>query len=255
MEPQSFLILLFILALFFFAKNVRSPRSKGNEGERRVSAGISRFLDKKTYRLFDNVTLAIGDGTTQIDHLVVSPYGIFVVETKNMTGWIFGDVDHARWTQIIYRSKQQFQNPLHQNAVHVRAVSDTLNVVPDYVYNVVVFVGSSTFKTPMPSEVVEGVSGLARFIRSKTEPVLSHYELDRICKWIEERRLEPSSRTDRMHVGNVRKRISRKASASNCPRCGSELVERINGNTGERFFGCVRFPRCRGSRSITTYDN
>jgi len=245
--------LLILVPVWVLARILRSARFKGRRGESKVNAGITRRLDQETYRLFKNVTFPIRDETTQVDHLIVSPYGIFVIETKNMSGWIFGSADRARWTQVIYRFKQGFQNPIYQNEVHVRAVRDLLGLHPESVHNVVVFVGHSTFKTPMPPGVLQGISELANFVRSKTVPVFTQYELDRICRWIQEKRLKPSSRTDRTHVQNVKRRISDNEADSemSCPRCGGILVERLNQGTGERFLGCKRFPRCRGSRSLS----
>jgi hypothetical protein len=62
--------------------------------------------------------------TTQIDHVLVSVYGIFVIETKNMKGWIFGDERSAQWTQSIFGKKSRFQNPLRQNYRHVKALAE-----------------------------------------------------------------------------------------------------------------------------------
>ena len=60
------------------------------------------------------------NGTTQIDHILVSAYGIFVIETKNLKGWIFGSAENATWTQVLAGKKYPFQNPLKQNYRHTR---------------------------------------------------------------------------------------------------------------------------------------
>ena len=88
-------------------------------GREVVAAGLWLGLSKATYRRFHDVVIRAPDGTTQIDHVIVSPYGIFVIETKNMQGWIFGNAYHDNWTQTIYRHKSQFQNPLRQNYRHL----------------------------------------------------------------------------------------------------------------------------------------
>ncbi|MDZ7854092.1 MAG: nuclease-related domain-containing protein [Halomonas sp.] len=79
-------------------------------------------MPAETYKPIHNVTLPTPDGSTQIDHIFVSRFGIFVVETKNMKGWIFGDKDQAQWTQKIYRKSFRFQNPLRQNYKHVKSL-------------------------------------------------------------------------------------------------------------------------------------
>ena len=251
MVPHWYWLLIFVPVLVL-PLILRSAWFKGKLGEFKVNVGVTLLLDRKIYRLVKNVTLPVRGETTQIDHLVVSPYGIFVIETKNMKGWIFGQSNQAQWTQVIYRFKQRFQNPLLQNNMHVKAVRDLLGLEPDQVHNVVVFVGTCTFKTPMPAEVVHGVFSLAGFIRAKRVLVFTEDEVRRFIEDILNKRLDPGFRTERTHVRNVKRRISDNAADSGiaCPRCGSVMVERLNRRTGERFLGCRRFPRCRGARSL-----
>lgn len=251
MVPHWYWLLLFVPVLVL-PLILRSARFKGKLGEFKVNVGVSLLLDRKVYRLVKNVTLPVGGETTQIDHLVVSPYGIFVIETKNIKGWIFGQHNQAQWTQVIYRFKQRFQNPLFQNNMHVKAVRDLLGLEPDQAYNVVVFVGACTFKTSMPDEVVHGVIGLAGFIRAKRVLVFTENEVRRFIEDILTKRLDPGFQTERTHVRNVKRRISDNTANSGiaCPRCGGVMVERVNRRNGERFLGCRRFPRCRGARSL-----
>jgi len=248
---EVWLIALAIGLLLLLRVFLRSARSKGKRGESLVNAGIERYLDQGDYRLIKDVTLPVGDGTTQIDHVVVSTHGVFVIETKNMKGWIFGDPYQAQWTQQIYRQKYRFRNPLRQNHKHVKAVRETLGLGEHQVFNVIVFVGHCTLKTQMPSEVVNGVVALSEFIKSKRVPVLAEHELPDLVGRISERRLEPGRRTDRLHIRNVKKREPRfSVNADRCPRCGTKMVERTNRRSGERFLGCRRYPGCRGTRPL-----
>lgn len=80
----------YLIPLVILGGIIKSPQFKGWVGESLVNLSARLFLDKNTYHLIRNVTLPTEDGTTQIDHIIVSPYGVFVVETKNMKGWIFG---------------------------------------------------------------------------------------------------------------------------------------------------------------------
>ena len=63
---------------------------RGWIGEKMTRIAIFLSLDKKIYQRFHDVIINSPDGTTQLDHVIISPYGIFVIETKNMSGWIFG---------------------------------------------------------------------------------------------------------------------------------------------------------------------
>lgn len=70
------------------------------------------------------MTLPTPDGTTQVDHVIVSRFGVFVIETKNHKGWVFGEERSRKWAQVIYRNKYQFLNPLRQNYKHLKAVQE-----------------------------------------------------------------------------------------------------------------------------------
>ena len=225
---------------------------KGVLGELLVNLVLALFLDKNHYRVFKNVTLPIDEGTTQIDHIVVSPFGIFVIETKNMKGWIYGGERQKSWTQKIYRHSSKFQNPLHQNYKHVVALADCLSLPVERLFSVAVFVGDSEFKSAMPDNVTY-MRGLIRFIKSKETELFSESDLRSLHTLIESGRLKASIKTHREHVAHVKDIVSNKPNQRTCKKCGSEMILRTtkNGpNTGKQFFGCAQFPKCRSIQSI-----
>lgn len=159
------------LCLLLVVKFFKSPIVKGWLGEWQVRRGLKR-LDPAVYRHFHDLYLPRpdGQGTTQIDHVVISPFGILVIETKNYRGWIFGTEKQREWTQQIYRRKSRFQNPLHQNQLHVRALSNFLGLPEERFFPVVFFVGNAEFKTPMPGNVIN--RGLTSWIKAHAVPLL-----------------------------------------------------------------------------------
>lgn len=108
-----------VICLFFLLRWLIP--SKGKVGEK-VVAGKLDHLPKDQYWVLNNVTIPTPKGSSQIDHLVVSVYGIFVIETKNYNGWIYGGEHAEYWTQNICGNKYQLYNPILQNAGHVRAL-------------------------------------------------------------------------------------------------------------------------------------
>ena len=243
MFSQNWYILPIVLIILFF----RTPYGKGLLGEMLVNLAVNIRLDKGKYHLIKNVTLPTEDGTTQIDHIVVSEFGIFVIETKNMKGWIFGGEKQKTWTQKIYKHTSKFQNPLHQNYKHAKTIESTLNIDHNKVFSVVVFVGDSTFKTEMPENVTYA-GGLINYIKSKTEKVLSPNEVEKITSIIESGRLSRTLKTHREHVKHVRNIVKEKQNGNSCPKCGSELVLRVakqGANKGNKFYGCSSYPKCR----------
>jgi restriction system protein len=183
--------------------------SKGPAGERVVSGYLKRHLDDKIYKLIHNVTLDIAGDTTQIDHIVVSKFGIFVIETKNYSGWIFGNEKHATWTQSIYGKTYRFQNPLRQNYKHLKALEITLNVSFDKLKPVIVFVGKSEFKTHMPDSVTSN-RGVIDYILRFTAPIFTDYEVEKMNEQISRKRLSPSFKTNRRHVKDLKARLKMK---------------------------------------------
>jgi hypothetical protein len=167
---------------------LKLPTIKGWFGELQVRLAAKLLLDKNTYHAIHNVMLRTPDGTTQIDHIFVSPYGLFVIETKNYSGWIFGDQNQPSWTQKIYRSTHKFQNPIRQNYKHVKALEALLDIPVEKIHSVIVFVGNSTFKTSMPDNVTYA-GGYIRYIKSKQDVVFTPSEMSAIVTSIESGRL------------------------------------------------------------------
>jgi restriction system protein len=99
----------YFIPLFLLPIVLKSAWFKGLWGEFLVNFLLKKFLPKNQYTLIKNVTLPTEDGTTQIDHIVVSAFGVFVIETKNMKGWIFGNAKQKQWTQKIFKYSGKFQ--------------------------------------------------------------------------------------------------------------------------------------------------
>lgn len=252
MLKTLFVQLWWIFPLLIAGAVVKTPWFKGLFGEWIVRMSAKFLLDPKEYRSIHNVTLKTPDGTTQIDHIFVSRFGVFVVETKNYSGWIFGEEHQPMWTQKLFKITNKFQNPLRQNHKHVKALEALLNLPAEQIHSVIVFVGSGEFKTEMPPNVTYA-GGYIPYIKSKTEIFLSPSEVEAVSAAISTGRMTPSLATNREHVKNVQRRLAPDASRS-CPKCGAQMVLRTtkNGdNAGNKFWGCSAFPKCRTIQSVT----
>ncbi|PKO94023.1 MAG: nuclease [Betaproteobacteria bacterium HGW-Betaproteobacteria-1] len=247
-------VLLYLIPIAILAGVIKSPWFKGVVGEFIVNLSAKFLLDNKKYHLIKNVTLQTEDGSTQIDHIIVSEFGVFVVETKNIKGWIFGSPNQKTWTQKIYKHSSKFQNPLHQNYKHVKTLESVLGLNEQHVHSVVVFVGDSTFKTSMPVNVTYG-AGYVSYIKSKKTPVLTDSQVIEIANKIEQGRLTPSFKTNREHVRHVKNIVAKKENndVPSCPKCGGSMVLRETKkgqNIGKQFWGCTNFPQCRGIMNV-----
>jgi restriction system protein len=243
--------LWWVLPLFILGALLKSSWFKGVMGETMVRLSAKFLLDPTEYRAIHNVTLTTPDGTTQIDHVFVSRFGIFVVETKNYSGWIFGDESKSMWTQKIYKTTYQFQNPLRQNYKHLKALEALLSIPPEKFHSVIVFVGGSTFKTTMPDNVTYS-GGYIRYIKSNTDVIFTDAEVEEIYQSIFTGRLKPSFATSRAHIKNVQNRLDPDAPRL-CPKCGSDMIQRSvksGEKAGSKFWGCSQFPKCRTVQNL-----
>jgi restriction system protein len=198
-----------LLAILIFFKIFTSPSFKGWFGEWMVDRDLRR-LDPSRYRLFHDLYLPhpTEAGTTQIDHAIVSPFGIFVIETKNYRGWIFGGENQREWTQQIHRRKSRFQNPLHQNRLHVRALMRLLDLPDDRFHSVVLFIGNSELKTPMPDNVLN--RGLVPWIKRHEEIRLDSDSTEKAIACLEHLQRSTDRRTAaRKHLAALRVRHAR----------------------------------------------
>jgi hypothetical protein len=178
-----------------------------NMGEAMVANRLANF--NGLHALINNVTIPTENGTTQIDHILVTEAGLFIIETKHYTGWILGNPRDDYWTQVIYRKKSRFRNPLLQNYGHVKTVQ-TLFKLPESAFKgVVVFTGSAEFKTDLGPNVIF-LNQLMGFIEQRREKVLDERQITYVVGRIEMKRLDRSRDTDEYHLNYVRRKISRR---------------------------------------------
>ncbi len=254
-------ILLIILALvvLFLLKGYKRPESVGKRGEIKVHNILSRLPEE--FRVMDDVILKTVTGTTQIDHVVVSRYGVFAIETKNYRGKIYGYDNSNEWTQIIvtpvrYRSnpfkeytyvtKNKLYNPVKQSLGHANAIKKALYNWPGLkVVPIVVFVGDASLANVHSTHHVIYGDQLLTTIQNYTTEYLSDINVAEIVYQLSNKNVRQFV-SDRTHVENVRKAQivhNQKISSGICPRCGGKLIKR-EGQYGT-FYGCSNYPKCK----------
>ena len=121
--------------------------NRGNYGEFLVFSYLER-LDGD-HKLLTNLYIPKKDGsTTEVDLVMISESGIYVFESKNFSGWIFGDESNNNWTQILPRGRKSlFFNPIWQNKGHINALKSVLSLDKGLMYkSYVVFSERCTLK-------------------------------------------------------------------------------------------------------------
>ncbi|ADE38248.1 NERD domain-containing protein [Candidatus Puniceispirillum marinum] len=231
-----------------------NPSHKGWLGEQETSDSLHSSLDADLYSIHENVIIPSGNGrhgTTQIDHIVISAFGLFIIETKNMDGWIFGNEKQAKWTQIHYQAKHQFQNPLRQTFRQKIMLANYLGLNRRNIHELISFVGDCEFKTDMPANVLQ--SGVDRYIKQFDRRIFDDVDVTRINDRFAQLQAQDSISDDE-HIRSI---YDRHSSSTHCPRCGSALTKRTakrGNNVGNIFLGCTGYPRCRFVKDIPDDD-
>lgn len=196
--PMFLLLFFGLMALYYFKKKL--PEIKGIIGEKHVRKGLIKSLDETKTNIINDVTLPLEDGgTTQIDHILVSNFGVFVIETKNMSGWIFGSEHQAKWTQTIHRSKYPFQNPIRQNYKHTKTLAHLLNMPHERFHSVVVFTSNAELKTKMPNNVGH-LKEMMVYIKSFKEEVFDNNTKLEVINLVQSIKLKQGRKTNKQHV-------------------------------------------------------
>ncbi|MBR2350364.1 MAG: NERD domain-containing protein [Clostridia bacterium] len=220
-------------------------KAKGAIGEQRVSAKLNPLLfGKVEHRQINNLVLIDENGKShQIDHIEIRQNGIFCIETKNYSGWIFGNEEQQMWTQTFYNEKHQFLNPIRQNRSHIYHISKILG--GKYKINsVIVMVQNNADRINVP--YVVNLNCLKSYLSSFYDG--THYsilEMDYIY-----RELLSASRCDitsREHIENIK--ITQNEIQNNiCPRCKGKLILK-KGKYGN-FYGCSNYPNCKFTKKL-----
>lgn len=146
-----FYVILILLFRFFLSLEKISVQYKGNVGEQIVAAQL-RELPGEKYMVLNDILLQTERGSVQIDHIVISVYGIFVIETKNYKGWIHGNEKSEYWTQSIYPHKTKFRNPIKQNWSHVYPLKALFRDFKNTAYH------RSSFPVIYPNQLISAIT-------------------------------------------------------------------------------------------------
>ena len=217
---------------------------KGRRGEKHV-ASILRRLPNSKYKVINNLLLSYRGHTSEIDHVVISPYAIFVIETKTYTGLIYGNEHSEYWTKNVYGHKYHLLNPIHQNHGHVKAIRHCLqgqhNLPP--IIPIVVF-PTHTKLSITTEEYLIHWNLLRHLIRRHRTPVISDSEVhDIYCHLLTANTYSWKNKRKHIRSTKLTKRRRDNAVASGyCPWCGGRLVLR-EGPYG-KFYGCSNYPGC-----------
>ena len=229
--------------------NMKEYADTGSAGEQYTFRAIKPIFGEN--RIFRNVYIPKSNGqTTEIDLLAIHQSGIYVFESKNYSGWIFGDANSSQWTQSLQGGyKNKFYNPVWQNNAHIKALQVNLSQYKNAeYYSYIVFSERCTLKNitckernvfilkrddlwySLKKRIVDG--GL----------ILANEQLEAMAAFLLAHQ-RPDYTVKIQHLADVEESLML------CPWCKGALVERYNSKTGNKFYGCKNYPRCKYTRT------
>lgn len=236
--------MIIIAILTILVVILRRPKIKGRIGEIFMALFL-KSLPKDSYRVINDLLLTWNGHSTQIDHVIISIYGIFVIETKFYKGWILGGENSEFWTQNIYGHRYKLRNPIYQNQGHIRALKSILKEHENLQFiSIVAFSRRARLRVKTESTVIY-FHQVPRIIRRAKIRVLSEEQVQCIYSFLlannaEEREFR------KHHISNVKQNVIRRniaVSNGYCPRCGGTLT--LRGGRYGKFYGCSNYPRCK----------
>lgn len=240
------LIISFIVLIIAFII-LSLPSVKGRIGESKVNNVLESLTNKYGGYFIHDVIVKGDDGkTSQIDHIYICTRGVFVIETKNYAGRIYGSDNQKEWTQVLAygNSKNKLYNPVMQNQTHIRRLDEALPKHLNMI-SVVVFVqGNIKY---IESEHVYTLDGLKEAVEAHNANYPDS-KVEAIAHIIQSYKDNPVS-TDKEHVARI-KETQRDIEKGICPRCGGELVLRISKKDGKKFYGCSNYPNCKFTKPV-----
>ena len=226
----AFLIICIILIIII---KIFGSKIIGWFGELWTKGKIKK-LPKDKYKVINDVFIYTKESYHQIDHVVVSPYGIFSIETKQYNG----DKYDKKWVRKVGKKTYYYTNPIRQNYGHVKSLLQLLNIDESKIFNVVCIPSRAKLNVKHDGEVVRYDEVLDK-IYSYNEVIIDN--VDELVEIIKLNNIT-DKKTKKEHIKNIRENIIDN-DLSKCPKCGGQLVNRT-GKYGD-FIGCSNYPRCK----------
>ncbi len=226
-----FAILVYIVTKFFLSKIL------GFFGELWCKQELSK-LPKDKYKIINNLFINTNNTTHQIDHVVVSLYGIFVIETKQYNGYITGNKYDKKWIRHCKHKKYYYENPIRQNYGHVLAVCDLLHLKEDKVFNIVCIPSNAKLKIKDNGETQRNTTIVGKII-TYNEHIIDN--VDEIVNIIKKNNIKDRKRRGQ-HIKDIKNNVIEDYK-DRCPKCGGELVQRES--KYGKFLGCSNYPKCK----------
>lgn len=226
-------------------KSIMNFENLGQFGEFSTEYALTNNNLEGELIVLKNIYVPYRDKTSEIDLLMIHEKGIFVFESKNYSGWIFGNASQLNWTQSLQNGeKHHFYNPIRQNQTHIKALSEYLNMPISSFTSYIVFSERCSLKS-VPEDTNQVIivrrPNMLKKLRAHLRSSVNLYSPEEILQLAQ--KLQPltnkSEAEKQQHIDDIKEK---------CPFCGSDLVLR-RGKYGQ-FWGCSTYPKCKFTRPL-----
>lgn len=157
----------------------------GGIGEYRTSEVLSSFIPNG--RMIINAYIPRYNEYSEIDIIFITVFGIYVIENKNYSGWIFGNENDKNWTETYQNGKKfRFYNPVKQNRTHVKFLGmllDKANIRYGKIHSIICFNDNASLKKITSSIPVTQTRNICRYINT-SQIVMTQEQVERIYNFL-----------------------------------------------------------------------
>lgn len=222
--------------------NEKWANRKGELGEYKINIQLDQF--PKNYKHISDLMIKntySSTGYSQIDHLMITPHGIFVIETKNYQGTIYGGKNRKTW---LVNGKFKIMSPLVQNYGHIEAIKNFIDLkYHELLISIVSFTKRCTFKIDeelrkiQSNELVVYDIELTEFINRKVavnklihkESILSNQDIESIYNTLVNANI-PDPEIRKQHVENIKNKkyeSAKKSEDNQCMVCQKPVSNKV----------------------------
>ena len=228
----SIICIVIIVVIKMYGKNFI-----GWAGEHWTKKALKE-LPKSKYIILNDICIMVSGIYHQIDHIVVSAYGIFVIETKQYNGFITGEEYDKYWIRHVGKKKYYYLNPIRQNYGHIKGLAELLHMSESKIHNIVCIPSRAELRIKHKGELVRNYNVASKILDYQDIVIENVTDIVNIIN----RYNITDSKTRKMYIGLIKNKNADKNS-SKCPKCGGDLIRR-NGKYGS-FYGCSNYPKCK----------
>ena len=239
------LVVVLIILLIVFLVNRCFGKDKGARGEAKVARVLKKSASKNSRLINDIVLLDSKKNSYQIDHIFINENGIWIIETKNWSGYIYGTDEQKEWTQVLAygNEKHRHYSPVQQNLAHVFKLQErftgNIPIIP-----LVVFV-SANIKN-VDSKFVCGIEELPHKVNTNQGVYLPEQVIEKCYNLI--KAIQATCNITSKQHAKKQKRKQKMLKRGRCPCCCG-VLQRRKGKYGD-FYGCSRYPMCKFTKKI-----